>query len=199
MSWIQLRSGRVFDFQQMLQGGDQFIDDGDIGWALGHLCRFTGHTRRFYSVAEHTLNMIRVARQAPTDFSPRGKIELEGAILLHDAHEALIGDVSSPLKMMLGDQFRDFDRNISRCVRKTLGGPPLDSIAWDNCKKVDALMLRLEAQDLMAWPTREWDMLIPDDGVYLCIGETELSCQQWSMKWIDGFRDWKKRYAEFNK
>jgi hypothetical protein len=66
------------------------IDIRDIAHALANRCRFTGHTRSFYSVAEHS---IRVAGQVPRPLRLAG--------LLHDASHAYLGDALTPLKRTL--------------------------------------------------------------------------------------------------
>lgn len=65
----------------------QDIRIGDIAHALSNLCRFTGHVRRFYSVAEHC---VRVSYMVSEENALWG--------LLHDATEAYVNDVSHPLK-----------------------------------------------------------------------------------------------------
>jgi len=71
------------------------VDIVDIAHALANTCRFNGHTRRFYSVAEHS---VRVARKVG---DPRHKL----VALLHDAAEAYTGVVIRPLKRYFPELF----------------------------------------------------------------------------------------------
>lgn len=66
----------------------------DIAHALANLCRFGGHTKEFYSVAQHCCLVSYLA--------PAG---LRKAALLHDASEAYLGDVVKPLKILLGIEY----------------------------------------------------------------------------------------------
>ena len=63
-----------------------------IAKQLGALCRYAGATPDHYSVARHSLV---VAALAPDD--PQHKM----AALLHDAHEALTGDILRPMTRLL--------------------------------------------------------------------------------------------------
>ena len=63
----------------------------DIAHALARICRFNGHTPEFYSVAQHCCIV--------SDHLSAG-VRLHG--LLHDAHEAFIGDIVSPVRNALG-------------------------------------------------------------------------------------------------
>src|SRR5690348_18006267 len=65
------------------------IDIQDIAHALSCQCRFTGHSRKFYSVAEHC---VRVSLLVSPD--------LQLAALLHDASEAYLSDVARPIKRL---------------------------------------------------------------------------------------------------
>lgn len=72
------------------------IDIRDIAHSLSLINRFTGHTRTPYSVAEHCVIGSEIIR---------GEFALE--FLLHDAHEAYLGDVSGPLKGILGGRYAE--------------------------------------------------------------------------------------------
>jgi hypothetical protein len=59
----------------------------DVAHALANLCRYTGHVRSYYSVAEHSCYV--------SDHAP-ARDRLWG--LLHDASEAYLGDLARPTK-----------------------------------------------------------------------------------------------------
>src|SRR5580692_700756 len=85
--WIQTATGRQF-WPMDPRPDEIFIDD--IAHALSMLCRFGGHCLRFYSVAEHSVLLSRVAPQKHKLWA-----------LLHDASEAYLVDVPRPIKPML--------------------------------------------------------------------------------------------------
>ena len=87
-----LSTGRVW-FLEHPWSRDMDIED--IAHALSHLCRFGGHCREFYSVAQHCVLAYREAKRM--NLSKRGR----RAVLLHDASEAYLVDVPRPLKFLL--------------------------------------------------------------------------------------------------
>lgn len=89
MSTLETVSGRKVDVSNP---DPKTIIIDDIAWALSRMPRFSGHSIPYipYSVAQHC---IRVAK----DLAPHGpKMQMHG--LLHDAAEAYINDLPSPVK-----------------------------------------------------------------------------------------------------
>jgi uncharacterized protein len=82
--WIQTYTGRVF---WPLDPQPEDVDIRDIAHALANQCRFAGHCREFYSVAQHS---VLVALALPPELQVYG--------LLHDAAEAYLVDLPRPVK-----------------------------------------------------------------------------------------------------
>jgi 5'-deoxynucleotidase YfbR-like HD superfamily hydrolase len=109
----------------------------DIAHALSQLCRFTGHTKEFYSVAQHS---VLVAANVALPFG------LEG--LLHDAAEAYVNDLSRPLKHHPSMGAYVFaEMRAERAIRERFKLPLTMS---PEVKHVDNLLVVDEARDFMA-------------------------------------------------
>lgn len=109
----------------------------DIAHALSMLCRFGGHVKEFYSVAQHSVLVSNCCRP---EFAKIG--------LLHDATEAYIGDMVGPLKGIL-DNYRDIETGIRLHLNAAFSIPfefP------DNIHEVDKRMCVTEALSLQTSP-----------------------------------------------
>jgi uncharacterized protein len=135
---ILTHSGISFN---LLQPDYDLIEVEDIAHALSNICRFTGHTRVFYSVAQHS---YLASFCVPPEFA------LEA--LMHDATEAYVGDVSSPLKSQL-HEYRNIEFWIDSAIRQRFNLPASQSPC---VKHADLVMLATEKRDLMPAHTEEW-------------------------------------------
>lgn len=109
----------------------EVVDIRDIAHALSNICRFTGHTKSFYSVAQHS---VWVADCLILWDCPRSLVK---AGLLHDAAEAYYGDLSYPLKLMLGEQLKAVTGPINRAVDEALGLTNLEPVHRAMIKSAD--------------------------------------------------------------
>lgn len=76
---------------------DKEVDLEDIAHSLAYQCRFNGHTKRFYSVAEHSVILARLVEPK----SEVQNLERRLCALLHDASECYLGDITSPVRSYL--------------------------------------------------------------------------------------------------
>ena len=118
----------------------------DIAHHLSQQCRFTGATREFYSVAQHSVYVSMIA-----DWDDRREA------LLHDASETYLSDINSPCKKQ--DEFteyREIEALIMRAVSEkfNLEYPLPRSVHW-----ADQVLLASEFRDLMGYENGWRDML----------------------------------------
>lgn len=131
-NWFTLISGKQF---WPLDPRPEEIEITDIAHALSHICRWGGHCKRFYSVAQHS---VMVARMGET-------IEEKRWGLLHDAAEAYIGDMIRPLKR----QMREF-QTAERVLLSTIANR--FDLSWpcpENVEQADEVMQATEAAIIM--------------------------------------------------
>jgi hypothetical protein len=138
--WIQTFSGRlVHVFRPELESNEYVIED--IAHALANICRFTGHLRTFYSVAQHS---VLVSYLCPPELALAG--------LLHDASEAYCNDMASPLKSALPD-YKNLEDGLERAIYQAFDLPfPKHPMV----KRADSIALATEARDLMANAPTLW-------------------------------------------
>lgn len=129
-TYIRTFTGKKFDY---LAATAADIDIEDIATALSNVCRFNGHLPEFYSVAQHSVMCSKIV---PVEFAFEA--------LMHDAPEAYVQDLPSPLKALLPD-YRRFEMLVDELIRDKFGLPQVHSSV---VKHADLTMLATERRDL---------------------------------------------------
>lgn len=143
-NWIQTYTGKKF---HLLNPKVEDVDIIDIAFSLSRQCRFNGHTLFFYSVAQHSLLV-----------SQNVSVENKKWGLLHDAAEAYIGDIVSPLKLLLGLQLKNIEWRIRKRISEKF---KLSFLIPDEVSKIDQSILHDESLQVMLTPH-------PDDWGLCC-------------------------------
>ena len=139
-AWIQTYSGRRFS---PINPVVDAIVIQDIAHALSMQCRFSGHCREFYSVAQHSVFVSYICDSADA---------MSG--LMHDASEAYLVDVPSPLKHSgKFDAYLDFENNMQKAICQRFNLPELEP---PSVKVADKVLLATEARDLMSPLYPDW-------------------------------------------
>ncbi|MES2789988.1 MAG: hypothetical protein V4719_10215 [Planctomycetota bacterium] len=160
--WMQTYSGLQFwplATRSESLGEIRFVD---IAQSLSNTCRYGGHTKKFYSVAQHC---VLASHMIPAEFAKWG--------LMHDAAEAYLGDHIRPLKTALHVRrpaalppWMSFSRVEFELVRRIGirfgldGPPPLGEI-----EEVDLRLLMSERDALLRPCPEPWtafDHLTPE-------------------------------------
>lgn len=154
--WLQTFTGKAVD---LFEPRTDQMDIRDVAHALAMQCRFNGHTREFYSVAEHS---VRVAIEC---FKRSGGLRTAFvAGLLHDAAEAYVGDMVQPLKrgfeIIFGLQvFRATEERIQTALLRSLHmSPGARPMHEELVKDVDVALCATEARDLLGVAPRPWNL-----------------------------------------
>ena len=117
-AWQRMLSGRRLD---LLNPAPTDIEIEDIALGLAFVARWNGQTYgdHPYSVAEHSLLVENIYSRNDPNSDPRWKL----AALLHDAAEYVIGDMISPVKQALGQEYGQLEVKLASAVNMRFGLP----------------------------------------------------------------------------
>lgn len=162
MSWILTYTGKKIN---------PFVPDlneiciEDIAHALSLQCRFGGHCKQFYSVADHCIRVSELVKEwiehsnnahiIDEDLKKQSIKSVQQIALLHDATEAYIMDIPTPVKLQL-DQYKRVEKNLEASIYKKFNSSVLPEIK-DIIKWADYIMLINEAQNLFAHNIDDWE------------------------------------------
>lgn len=134
-SWIATYTGIKF---YPFNPDPNDINLEDISQSLSLLCRFNGHSNEFYSVAHHS---ILIAEALEKEYTPR--LALIG--LLHDASEAYLSDIPSPIKKFL-PEICEIEDKILMAVFDGLGVERPTKEEWKIVMEYDKAILAAEGK-----------------------------------------------------
>ena len=111
-SFMHTRSGKAVNIVSPVPAD---ISLRDIAWSLSTQARFLGHANDDintpYTVAQHCLFVASRFKQP----------HLRLYALLHDAAEAYVGDVTIPVKRILGPGWNDIEHRVLSVIYKSFG------------------------------------------------------------------------------
>jgi len=154
--WIETATHKKFGVSAP-QAADVCIED--IASHLSRLQRFNGAGQVEYCVAEHCIHASRLSNNTLEKI----------ALLLHDAHEAYIGDIPSPVKRVISDiagkdVIKILAQRIDIVIEEAFDMRNFFSIHYNKIKNLDFALLRVEAKVIMkSRCLKEWNLPeIPD-------------------------------------
>lgn len=149
---VRTVSGVLFSISDP-RAGD--VRPNDIAWALSRINRFNGHTGSStpLNVAQHSVMVMGLLQQA--GFTKRETLMFG---LLHDAHEAYIGDITSPMKKLLGkERVHEIADRVQVAIHRAfgLGEPSFAQKAFIRKADIDALLYEKREYGVGATPLLE--------------------------------------------
>ncbi len=147
-AWQRMLSGRRLD---LLDPSPLDVEIEDIAHGLARVARWNGQTRgdHIFSVAQHSVLVELLAgRQAEArDVALDRTTRL--AMLLHDGPEYVIGDMISPFKAVLGDDYKGVEARLLAAISLRFGLPAVWPAALvKRVKEADRASAFLEATRL---------------------------------------------------
>ncbi|VTZ22599.1 conserved hypothetical protein [Methylocella tundrae] len=154
--WMQTLRGRPID---MVDPVPAEVDFREIADTLSTVNRYCGAALKPVSVALHTIIAFEAARE-----------EVKPLVLLHDAHEARIGDITTPTKLALCEiagmypggralmtqALFEIARRHDRAIHTAAGLPLPTSAQHDEIKRADIIALRTERRDFLSPCAKAW-------------------------------------------
>lgn len=195
MTWMLTSHGR----EHYLAGIGQQLnkpDISEIAHALAQINRFTGHCKRPYSVAEHSVLVASIAA------GEGASIDAQLAALLHDAHEAYTGDVSSPAKLAIGQPWEVFEHSQASAVHNALGVRAAMCAHRASIRRWDLIALATERRDLTSYDPakhKPWPILDNPHHPVLPIGLNLMAEARRDMRWGDWVQVFMDQYEHLTR
>lgn len=165
-----------------------------IAHSLSQINRFNGHASRPYSVAEHSLLVADVAEHMGLDVY--GQL----AALMHDAHEAFTGDVTSPAKREIGTAWNIFENRFAHFLARKFGLITATTVYHHEIAAADMTALAIERYHLLphrqpcGTPSTPWPCLAQLHAVHHFVDlntreREEMTWRDWRDRFLDRFNE----------
>jgi uncharacterized protein len=154
--WQRMLSGRRLN---LIDPSPLDIEIADIAHGLARVARWNGQTSgaHIFSVAQHTLLVEAVMREQ----MPRIDVTWRLAALLHDAPEYVIGDMISPFKAVLGEDYKAVEKRLLSAIHIRFGRGAAYLEATELAGFASAEAKRLFGRDPELSPATRADYLTP--------------------------------------
>ena len=150
---LETVTGRFVD---VMNPTPDMISFEDIAWSLSRQARFNGHTISTipYSVAQHSVMVADRVKQLRWT-------HVLSAALLHDAAEAYISDIPSPIKNIPGvrESIKAVENKLLYVIFEALDVTPPDAEDWEVIHSADMWCRAIEAHAFMSSRGRHWNGL----------------------------------------
>ena len=154
-AWQRMLSGRRLD---LLDPSPLDIELEDIAHGLARVARWNGQTSgdHIFSVAQHSLLVEAIASSNEPTLDQASCL----TILLHDAAEYVVGDMISPFKAVIGDEYRAVEKRILAAVMVRFGLPAvIPKATAQRAKQADVIAAYHEAVHLAGFSASEADRI----------------------------------------
>ncbi len=143
-AWQRMLSGRRLD----LADPSPFdVEIEDIAHGLSRVARWNGQTagKWAYSVAQHSILVEQIVTVIRSNLPRKWRL----AALLHDGPEYVIGDMITPVKAIIGADYKEIDRRLMGAIHLRFGLPAtLPATVEALIKRADRIAAYLEATQI---------------------------------------------------
>jgi uncharacterized protein len=150
-AWQRMLSGRRLD---LLDPSPLDVELEDIAHGLARVARWNGQTKgaHIFSVAQHSLLVEALARTKVPRLDRNARL----ALLLHDAPEYVVGDMISPFKAVIGDNYKAVEHRLLAAIHVHFGLPAkIPETMHNMIKAADRAAAYLEATRLAGFADDE--------------------------------------------
>lgn len=154
MSWVLTNQGQVVQLDTPLRNPGALTIHA-IAHSLANINRYTGHAQRPISVAEHSLLVCDIVAN-----DMRLGVHAQLLALLHDAHECITNDLSTPAKHLVGEAWHKFEADWQHALHTFYCLREAHKAYAPAIRQADLIALATERRDLMHPGGPPWPSLV---------------------------------------